>query len=860
MENDDKMKTLKISFLFIFILSFALISCANDPPEVTTCTEHSDTDQNGRCDVCGSSILPEEKPDIPCSEHTDEDSDGSCDRCGATVTVEEPKEIKLIENSKANFVFVIQKTVDTDLAKKLRSIDSTLTSLGYEIPQLDDKPSTASEMIEVLIGNVETRGEQYLFNARELGAEGYFVKIVDNKIMILGGSDASLITAIDHFMTNGLGIKESTKKLKNATFTEESEIEIIQTEYNITGVTVGGVDIKNYVFAVDMRYSENRKLAESAQEMLYLKSGKWLPIVDINDITDESCIAIKTQEKSGGYGFEIKVSGNNLEIISEFPNKVLDQGEIYFTTLLYGTSGVVALNEKTVNVRDVNYEMFGAAGDGKTDDTEAMRKCHEYANKYGHNVSLNRGKSYYVGPMYEHIVIRTNVDFKDAHFIIDDRELTIDDPRHEVNLFKVESDYEWFSLKTKYPELLEKYAGGLPITTTSLDLNLGYKALIRITDSNRKTFIRYGANENSGSAQHDMIYIDEYGNFDKDTPLLFDYENVTAITIYRADDPAITINGGYFQHRANQCPSTYSYFGRSFDIRRSNLTVQNITYDITDERTGKYEGEPYNSFLRPENCVNVLFKDCYLDAHRTYWSVGSGGKEVGMGSKSISVANAHNIVLDHCIQTNLFDEKGNVDSDLWAIMSSNYCKNIYFYDCELSRFDAHAGIYNATIKGGKLGMIRIVGDGLLTVEDVDFHALNSANTIISMREDFGSFWKGKIIIKDVCSYTQGSGDVTLIAGHWYNHNFGYTIALPSEIIIDNFRIDSKTKSANVFGNTFSSELTNGMSDTVNGEPNVNPPSPPGKIIIRNNLDDTNFILPDKNRYPFFKDTEYIIED
>ena len=29
----------------------------------------------------------------------------------------------------------------------------------------------------------------------------------------------------------------------------------------------------------------------------------------------------------------------------------------------------------------VNYEMFGAKGDGVTDDSEAIKKAHEYANQ-----------------------------------------------------------------------------------------------------------------------------------------------------------------------------------------------------------------------------------------------------------------------------------------------------------------------------------------------------------------------------------------------------------------------------------------------------------------------------------------------
>ena len=41
--------------------------------------------------------------------------------------------------------------------------------------------------------------------------------------------------------------------------------------------------------------------------------------------------------------------------------------------------------------------------------------------------------------------------------------------------------------------------------------------------------------------------------------------------------------------------------------------------------------------------------------------------------------------------------------------------------------------------------------------------------------------------------------------------------------------------------------------------NLNPTAPTKKIIIRNQNEGVNFILPDKEEFPFFKDTEIVIE-
>lgn len=69
----------------------------------------------------------------------------------------------------------------------------------------------------------------------------------------------------------------------------------------------------------------------------------------------------------------------------------------------------------------IDYEMFGAAGDGVTDDQESIARAHDVANEKGLPVKVNSGKTYYIGGGDREIVIRTHTDFGEAKFIIDDR-------------------------------------------------------------------------------------------------------------------------------------------------------------------------------------------------------------------------------------------------------------------------------------------------------------------------------------------------------------------------------------------------------------------------------------------------------
>ena len=101
-------KFLKIAIVvvlcLIVILTVTLFACGNqnDNPGGTTtttttstpggedpeCTEHTDADEDNKCDNCGADVTPD---DPECTEHTDADGDNKCDTCGADVTPDIPE-------------------------------------------------------------------------------------------------------------------------------------------------------------------------------------------------------------------------------------------------------------------------------------------------------------------------------------------------------------------------------------------------------------------------------------------------------------------------------------------------------------------------------------------------------------------------------------------------------------------------------------------------------------------------------------------------------------------------------------------------------------------------------------------------
>ena len=127
-------------------------------------------------------------------------------------------------------------------------------------------------------------------------------------------------------------------------------------------------------------------------------------------------------------------------------------------------------------------------------------------------------------------------------------------------------------------------------------------------------------------------------------------------------------------------------------------------------------------------------------------------------------------------------------------------------------------------------------------------------TLIGLREDYGSTWNGRILLKDVTIHNSAA-ETNLVYGQWYNHNFGYPTFMPSEIVIDGLTL-TNPGDVNIFTKKFIEQSKNAVKDEIDGNPNVNKMAAPKSIVIKNNKNGYNFIGPDS---PFFKDTVITVE-
>lgn len=442
---------------------------------------------------------------------------------------------------------------------------------------------------------------------------------------------------------------------------------------------------------------------------------------------------------------------------------------IFLAVALFAASalGAFAAGDEPAD-QPVNYEAFGAVGDGVADDLPAIVKAHAFANAHGLPVKTKAGATYHLGRRALTAIIATDTDWGTSRFIIDDTDVE----NHKLSLFSVQS-------------LLEPVTLAIPRLTRDqrhLDVTPPRDCWVRVENSHKRRYIREGLNQNNGSAQRDCFILRRDGSIEGDID--WDYDVVTKVEARPIDERPLVLRGGVFTTIANRMKQEkgYNYWLRNIAITRSNTTVDGLTHHIVGE--GDF-GHPYSGFLTAQGCANITFRDCFVTGHKTYSTIGAAGKPVSMGTYDLSANEVVNFTMSGVRMDNICDRTR------WGVIGTNFCKNILLENCTLSRMDTHQGVSGSyTIRGCTLGHagLNAIGRGTLTIED---STLNG-RSLLALRSDYGSTWEGPVVIRN-CRWIPGCG--TPIQPHLLStsnsgqHDFGYPCFMPKEITIDGLVID-----------------------------------------------------------------------
>lgn len=433
----------------------------------------------------------------------------------------------------------------------------------------------------------------------------------------------------------------------------------------------------------------------------------------------------------------------------------------------------------------VTYEQYGAVGDGVHDDQDAIIAAHDAANEMNLPVKAKDGATYYIGGGAGVAVIKTDVDWGTARFVIDD----VDTEDYRKPIFRVESRLEPFAVDG-VPSLKKGQA--------NLGVKLPCRCLVEVTNDLKRVYIRRGLNQNDGTPQKEMLLVEKDGSISDVAPVVWDYDTLALagssalsarlnvggaaapVKAWPIDDTRLVVKGGVFVTVANRAESEYRYRSRNIVVSRSNVLLEGLSHYVIGEIE---HGAPYSGFVTLNHAAEVTVSNCLLTPHRMYYTIGSAGLRVPMGSYDVEAQFCISLLFKGLRQTINID-----DRTYWGLYASNFCKDLRLEDCAISRFDAHMGVCNVVLKDcifGHMG-VQMVGFGTALFENCEMHR----NMMVWLRDDYGSSWDGDIIMRNCRLKIPACDQATILAGsNDGHHDFGYDCRLPYSVDIDGLTID-----------------------------------------------------------------------
>ena len=419
-----------------------------------------------------------------------------------------------------------------------------------------------------------------------------------------------------------------------------------------------------------------------------------------------------------------------------------------------GQTVVDKLNNE-FNDRGVNVKWFGAVGDGVADDGAAIKAAHDYANANNLNVIYPTDGVFYISEI-NNIEIKTNVDFANSKILINETPETVDTL---TPVFLVTGDevatHENDTVTTAITGKINANKSE-PLT----ELANGQIQYVEIYDDNDLIFDRKGY-EPGPSAKRDIFKIDGQGNVLSD--ITHDYSNITKIVTKSINSKIIIKNARFFgTNGIADGPGKYVW--RNLVVERNNVVLNNIDYQADD-----FEGKKNSiGFIYTKNCSGIEIRDCDLQVMKS------------SGSYSIANYMTLDVTLDNVTAASM-------DQDSWGAHVSYYAKNLVIKNCKLNRIDSHEPIHNLTVLNSEIGDKGITTNGFgdLVIKDCRFNS----DALVTLREDFGGFWNGNILIDNVQHYPATNYPKIINANPSIDYDFGIKTYLGNKYIrISNYTL------------------------------------------------------------------------
>jgi hypothetical protein len=427
--------------------------------------------------------------------------------------------------------------------------------------------------------------------------------------------------------------------------------------------------------------------------------------------------------------------------------------------------GLIAVLKES---QSVNYRMFGARGDGESDDGVQIKMAHDYANRHQIPV-VNLSGEFWIKHA-NNIPITTPVQWGKTIFHIDERYNKRGIPRIVVLNDRPSIDLTGDENLKKV--LVDNLKPGVQIIP---ELAPWTGHLMVVLDDNDRIGIRAGYENNRGWAREELFYVEEEGRIVGD--IAWEFSDLTSITAIHCNDNYLVIEGGCF-YMSGDSPegSTPGYHQNGFSIQRSRTIIREQWMGL---EPGKRDMslEPRSGFYSLSRVYDVTLEN--IRAMPWEKSRRPPEPQVEHGTYGISGARMLN-----CNFLGLTAEGGWV---AWGVFGTNLNKNFRLENCRLNRVDIHFHCWNLYINNCFIGFkgITVTGGGDLFVNDTTRYG----NNFISFRQDYGAKWDGPIRLRGCTLKPSGNGRATILSMHPRDFDYKYPISFGTSIAIEDMCID-----------------------------------------------------------------------
>ncbi len=515
---------------------------------------------------------------------------------------------------------------------------------------------------------------------------------------------------------------------------------------------------------------------------------------------------------------------------------------------------------------DLTYELFGAKGDGESNDYEAISAAHKFANDIYVNdgimltVKGTAGKEYYIGEAEKEIDVITNVDFGGAKFIVDDfidGLVTVNKVDTSKALFNITSPMSYMG--TDYIDVAGDLPAGFKLSdddeVESNEEKEIYKYVINskaykddenvrkylnnvrywgveLTDSTLQ-YIATGDFPSAGEQQTEVLVYDSNAKMFL-SYLDYTYDDIKSLKVYPIENIERTFKNGNFDTIANNF--VYKDNGERNAYNERNIYVNytgNVVIDginhYVDEDTHAYtsdtqsiSGNIYNGFIKLYNVLEVSVKNTKLSP-KTYTKVYSGGSESSLNNPTydLTIEKTQNVYLNN-VTYYCDGEDANcyldsmLDNSRYGIMNGNYIENLYIDNSKLNGIDISKGVNNLFVTNTSIGYngINIIGKDYAYFNNV---VVDGSPYFINLKTEYGASFEGNIIADNV-TFKPGNykNPVVVAAVNLQNHDYGYKPYLPG-IDISGLNID--TSNVNELNYVTTLLLNDKVLDTLNRDVN-----------------------------------------